>query len=295
MYGANTDVEEITYTLAGFVSPDLTTAAETWRKPDKDRSIDIGYRSRRLPYYLGDAGRHKSQIGIRFNEHLSNSDLSTDISVEYRDRLYGDDWWQFLGNCRACLGTEGGSSTFDLDGSLFEHHKEVMDSNPSISYDEYKEQVLSEYNRDIGYRTITPRHFEYAAFRCCQILLEGEYSGVLEPDCHYIPVKRDYSNLEEVLNKYRDPAVRSRLTENAYTDLIVSDEYTYKSFIQSFDEMLRQKGFQPGKSATLRDTRQTYKRSLRRQKQREWLESVISRAIGAVRRRGDRALQLLSR
>ena len=50
---------------------------------------------------------------------------------------------------------------------------------------------------------ISPRHLEACATRTCQVLVEGEYSGVLRPGEHYIPVRKDLSNLDDVLEHDR--------------------------------------------------------------------------------------------
>ena len=75
---------------------------------------------------------------------------------------------------------------------------------------------------EIPYRTISPRHLEAAAFRVCQILFEGRYAGLLEPMVHYIPLRKDFSNLDEVLDRFRDADLRAQIAENAYRDLIAS-------------------------------------------------------------------------
>ena len=56
--------------------------------------------------------------------------------------------------------------------------------------------------------------------KTAQILVEGRYSGVLEPERHYLPVRRDFSNLDEVLERARDrdatrAAGRRRLTRTS--------------------------------------------------------------------------------
>ena len=60
---------------------------------------------------------------------------------------------------------------------------------------------LPRWEDNVYYRTISPRHFEAAAFRICQVLFEGRYSGVLEPMVHYIPLKKDFSNIDEVIRR----------------------------------------------------------------------------------------------
>jgi hypothetical protein len=35
--------------------------------------------------------------------------------------------------------------------------------------------------------SISPRHFEAALVGSCQLLVQSEYAGALEPDVHYAP------------------------------------------------------------------------------------------------------------
>jgi hypothetical protein len=85
----------------------------------------------------------------------------------------------------------------------------------------------------------------------CQILFEGKYSGILQPMVHYIPLKKDFSNLDDVIRGFRDAALRRTLTENAYRDLIASGGYSYERFVASFDDELLAAGLQPQADETL--------------------------------------------
>jgi hypothetical protein len=40
--------------------------------------------------------------------------------------------------------------------------------------------------------------FEACMMRTAQVLLEGYYNGIFEPWKHYIPIKKDCSNLDQV-------------------------------------------------------------------------------------------------
>ena len=74
--------------------------------------------------------------------------------------------------------------------------------------------------------------------KTCQILTEGFYSGVIEADKHYIPIKTDFSNYREVLDKFRDEQFRAQIIENAYNDLCLSNRWIYATFVAEFDEHL---------------------------------------------------------
>ena len=173
--------------------------------------------------------------------------LSLDIEANESKRIYGEKWYQFIGNCRFVLGVESGVSIFDVDDVIYEGYQRVMASNPRISFEEMsKELNFCDWEDRIYYRTISPRHFEAAAFQVCQILFEGKYSGIMSPMTHYIPLKKDFSNFDSVMKMFKDPMLRNELTENAYNDLIASELYTYKKFVSNvFDRVLLEAGLSP--------------------------------------------------
>ena len=106
--------------------------------------------------------------------------------------------------------------------------------------------MLGEYEGNIPYRVVSPRHFEAAAFRVVQILYEGHYSGVMEPDVHYLALAKDFSNFDDVMARFDDPMVRREIIDRAYEDLIASGRYSYASFVDGIDEHLAEHGLQPG-------------------------------------------------
>jgi hypothetical protein len=70
------------------------------------------------------------------------------------------------------------------------------------------------------------------------VLHDGFSGGILEPDRHYIPVRKDYSNADEVVAKIRDAAYCRELADRAYSELIASGRYSYRSFVARFDDIL---------------------------------------------------------
>jgi hypothetical protein len=166
-----------------------------------------------------------------------------DIETDEDKRIYGPRWPKFLANCKAVLGVEAGVSVFDIDNIVRPQYAKIVKGHPDISFpkspfEKVYEKLLVPYEDNIFYRTISPRHFEAAAFRVCQILFEGKYSEILKPMEHYIPLKKDFSNFDEVIGIFQDKELRSRIIENAYTDLIASKKYSYERFIKHFDDEL---------------------------------------------------------
>ncbi len=244
-YGKHTQVPTLRYTLPGYVSQELLRRAERYARPSAQRSIDIGYRGRQLPYVFGAGSQEKHWIGERFRELAQGLGLALDIASEEERRIYGERYYEFLGNCRAVLGVEAGVSIFDIDDTVRPQYERLLAERPRISFQEAHARLLHRFEDRIPYRTISPRHFEAAALRTCQILFEGRYSGILQPMVHYIPLKKDFSNFAEVIRLFGDERVREELTENAYRDLIASGRYSYQRFIEGFDQELLAAGLSP--------------------------------------------------
>jgi hypothetical protein len=245
VYLRYTSVPKLVYGIPGYVADDLVALADQITIPDDEREIDVGYRGRTLPPYMGRGAREKAEIGLQFAERARAYDLKLDIAVDEASRIYGDDWFRFLANCRGVLGVEAGVSVFDIDDSVREAYDRLVAADPDVTFEEIEARILAPKEDTIFYRTVSPRHFEAAALRVCQIMFEGSYSGVLEPMIHYIPLRKDFSNLDEVVQRFRDHELRRTLTENAYSTLIASGLYSYRRFVEEFDAGLLAEGFSP--------------------------------------------------
>ena len=250
-YYKYTKTQKVIYTIPGYVSNELIDMAKMKMLPDSKRIIDIGYRARPLEFYMGKGAQEKHGIGLRFKELSRKSDLILDIEVDENKRIYGDNWNNFLAGCRGFLGVEAGVSIFDIEDIVYENYIKIIKDNPGISFKEMSDKHLSKWEDNIYYRTISPRHFEAAAFRVCQILFEGRYSGILEPMKHYIPLKKDFSNFSEVLQMFRDADIRQKITDNAYQDIIASGRFSYNNFIESFDKVIEEAGLKEVKNTEL--------------------------------------------
>lgn len=77
--------------------------------------------------------------------------------------------------------------------------------------------------------------FEAIRLRTALVLFEGEYSGVIKPHEHYIPLKSDYSNVDEVFALLDDVTYLKALTERAYRDVVLPETYSYRRFVADVD------------------------------------------------------------
>jgi len=250
VYLKYTSVKNLINYIPGYVADDLIAVAARLSVPEARRTVDVGYRARPLSFYSGKGAQEKTRIAIEFRERARDSGLKLDIETDEAQRIYGRKWYKFVANCRAVLGVEAGVSIFDVDDSVQARTDEILKQQPGTSFDELSEKLLHQFEDNVYYRTISPRHFEAAAFRVTQILFEGRYSGLMQPMVHYIPLQKDFSNFDDCLRMFHDEALRRELTDNAYRDLIVSGKFSYQSFMQTFDERLIEAGLQPDVSAT---------------------------------------------
>jgi hypothetical protein len=244
-YGKRTRVPKIIPTLTGYVGPDLSDLGARLAKPDQNRRLDVGYRGRMLPMTMGKRAFDKYVIAEGFKTRAAGLGLTLDIKVGDRHRLQGDNWYRFLANCKGVLGVESGVSVFDIDDVLEDLIKDVRRLRPRSSEEDIYKEVVAPLEDKIPYLGISPRHFEAAALRTCQILFEGSYQNILKPQVHYISLARDFSNFDEVIAQFRDSDFRHTLTENAHRDLVASGDYSYNRFIESFEGDLDQAGFSP--------------------------------------------------
>ena len=219
-------------TLTGYVPEDVSI--DEYAMPLADRHTLIGYRGRRLSHHLGSLAQEKCTIGVEAHDRATRLGLPVDIEVDETHRIYGTGWYRFLGACRATLGAESGSNVFDDDGEL----KRLAEQHSSMPFDEFAEMYLKEREGRVRMNQISPKIFEAIRLRTALILFEGDYSGIVKPDLHYIPLKKDFSNFDDVVEKVKSLDYIEALTERAYRDIIDSGRWSYKTFAENFSRYL---------------------------------------------------------
>lgn len=221
--------------------------------PISQRQIDVGYRSRKVPFWLGQLGYEKWHIVEQWNQHVGNdARLNVDISYNEQDRIYGERWIQFLLTCKTTLGVESGASVMDFTGqlqTLVDFHQATY---PEDSFEKIQKIYLKEFEGLYKLNQISPRCFEAIALKTVLVLYEGDYSSILTPNKHYIPLKKDFSNITEVINKINNVNYLQDMADRAYGDIAQNSQYHYSSFIQRFDEVI-------GREFKLRNKKQTRK------------------------------------
>ena len=167
------------------------------------RPIDLGYRADDSPAYLGTTSG--AEIAERFREAAPALGLVADISLDPADRFTPPEWAAFLNRCRGQLGTEAGGDYFSLTDEYRGAVNAFLQAQPDAPIEQVFDRFFRRYEGAVPIRIISGRNVEAAGTRTVQLLFEGEYDGYLGPDVHYIALRKDFANLDEAVEKFRDP------------------------------------------------------------------------------------------
>lgn len=223
--------------LTGYV-PERLTEFKT-QPPICERPVDVVYRGRKLPYWYGSLGYEKWNIVDKWHKHVPGNILKTDISYRETDRVYGDRWIEFLSSAKTTLGVESGASVMDFTGQLekqVEHHQLI---HPMDSFHTVQEKYFLEQEGQHQLNQISPRCFEAIALKTVLVLYEGEYSGILIPGRHYIALKKDFSNIKDVLALIQDDVYLQNMADTAYQEIALNLKHSYQDFVRHVDEIIQ--------------------------------------------------------
>lgn len=219
--------------LTGYLESSTLTRIEAMRSEITKRNIDVGYRAWHAEPWLGEHGLLKLKLAqAALAVAQRRPDIAFDVSTDEREMFMGDDWYRFLLRCKAELGVEGGASLLDRDGSVLTRTRAYVAKHPNATFEEVRDACFPGQDHSLTLFALGPRHLEACATRTCQLLVEGEYQGVLRAGIDYLPIARDFSNLEEVCEHAKDEAECTRIAENAWQRVVASQKYTYKGFVR---------------------------------------------------------------
>ena len=74
------------------------------------------------------------------------------------------------------------------------------------------------------------RQFDAIGTKTTLIMLEGRYNDILIPNEHYIEIKKDYSNLEQQLDRFKDLYFIEKMTSKTLE--YVLDEHQHSNRIE---------------------------------------------------------------
>jgi hypothetical protein len=147
------------------------------------------------------------------------------------------------------LGVESGASVFDFTGEIQRKVEAHLISDPNVDFKTLSQLYFADMEGRIRLNQISPRCFEMAALRTLMILYEGEYSGLLKPWRHYVPLRKDHSNLDEILAVLHDSARAQAIVDVAYREVALNPSNTFRAFVDKFDASM-EAAFRPEMAAT---------------------------------------------
>ncbi len=230
---------------ADFIASQLPMTAATWLYADCTRSrvlpapaalnptryhplkiprvIDVGFRGDLYPYSIGD--QERTRILEFFRQLGSRHGLHVDIAYS---RESGARWHQFLSSCHGIVGAESGTLYLERDDHTERAVVEYLASHAAASFTDVYQKFFANYSNPVSGKAISSRHFEAIGTQTCQILLEGQYNGILEAGRHYFSVQADLSDASEVIERFKDPTERTRIAEEAHAYVLAHHTYQHR-------------------------------------------------------------------
>jgi hypothetical protein len=208
--------------------------------PNADRPVDIGFRGARYLPHVGDEERNR--IIDYFATHTFDPPLVTDVRTNLSYDRRG--WARFLNRCKGIVGAEAGAVEVRADDAILrdaEEHLGVRSGDLELRarlrpVHRYLPRGAKNLVRRVADRAsgrgrpaapgdparvltgdghsgkcVSSRHFDAIGTETCQILFPGRYNALLVADRHYLKLETDFSNVDDVLECFRDDTHRVRL------------------------------------------------------------------------------------
>lgn len=246
----------------------LNTKAFQARTPQRDRPVDIGARSFRYLAYLGDdernriydyfaANRFTPKLVLDFSTEQRfgregwaafldrcKATISTEAGSWYVER---DDATVLA--IRDYLAHKSGGFVIRADSPLrtLAHRmpyglkalaRRILRAGPirhealtaeQADFVEIYDKFFAGKPRAPAYtKCISSRHFDAIGTRTVQIMFPGRYNDILEAGRHYLALQPDFSNIDEVMARFRDRAERERIAEAAHAHVMAAHTYPHR-------------------------------------------------------------------
>ncbi|OJJ18253.1 hypothetical protein BKI52_25870 [marine bacterium AO1-C] len=107
------------------------------------------------------------------------------------------------------------------------------DTYYDLDFNEIYELFFKNYQNPLNGKTISSRHFDAIGTKTCQIMFDGRFNDILVSGKHYIALKRDFSNIKQVLEQFKDDEYRNNLVDETYE--FVRDNHTH---VHRIEELL---------------------------------------------------------
>jgi hypothetical protein len=189
-------------------------------RPPEERPFDVGFVGSLYPLWVGD--QERNDLIRRFDGGGASLGVSTRIRYGNVPRA---EWAEALNSFRGIPGGEAGTYYLERTDETIRKMRAFLAGRPDASFGEVFDRFLRDRPRTVSGKAISSRHFDPLGTRTCQILVEGEYNGILRAGEHYLPVKKDLSDLEDAVRRFRDRGEREAVAQRAWQ--LGTEEHTY--------------------------------------------------------------------
>jgi spore maturation protein CgeB len=102
-------------------------------------------------------------------------------------------------------------------------------ADEAVTFEEVQARFFAPRARCVMYsKCMAPRHFEAAATKTCQIMFAGRFNDVLEADTHYLALADDFSNVDDVLARFRDEDCRQAMVDRLFDHVMAGHTYRHR-------------------------------------------------------------------
>ena len=126
----------------------------------------------------------------------------------------------------------------DPYGSIREKAQQAWAARPNLSEDEIYQEFIEPHDNHVKMNQISPKIFEAIALKTGLVLFEGHYSGVVRTREHFICLKKDFSNIDNVLDAIGDADAVQAMADRAFRDIVETGQYGYSRFVSEIDHVL---------------------------------------------------------
>jgi hypothetical protein len=197
------------------------------------RTVDVGFVGALYHNQIGDMERTRL---IEYFEQKRGRAVGLNCDIRYTN-LPRTQWSAFLNSCKAIVGAESGTYYLDREGLAVRKAIRYVRENPQAKFEDVFEKCFTQLPEHTDGKAISSRHFEPIGTKTCQILIEGDYNGILRADEHYVSVKKDLSNIDAAIDRFCDEKHRAGVVDRAYDHIMA--HHTYARRVDSLLQQTR--------------------------------------------------------
>lgn len=216
-------------------APHALNARVYTRHNTGERPVDIGFIGDFYPWFIGDVER--TQAIELFQQRATDFGLRSDFR---RHRLARSDWVAFLNQTHGVIGGESGTYFLERDDRSQRAVAAFLKENPDATFNDVFDRFFRDHPAAVSGKAISSRHFEPIGTGTCQVLLEGEYNGILRADEHYIALRKDHANFQDIVDRLKDMTYRSEMVER--TRAFALAEHTHEVRVDSLIDAIERTG-----------------------------------------------------